>query len=993
MQHARTILTALLFALAATTGAAQPLYKGNQHVAVRVNEVTGQFYIDDTRGPKHLMYPDWTSHTNFKMIVSGATRITTNDGNSAIPVYTNAAHTQQALYVPPNHVIYRNDTIATVWDSLYGFHIEQLTYPFLTFSSGLIAIEYRVTNVDAASGNQFLGVLLEMDLFVDDPRGICPNTGNDRALVLSSHGYEASPRSGTQGCWNGVCADYSGESIPEWFHAAGLFPNIGSTVAIGRFWGPSVVAPYTTGPVLTKPDEVAFGDWGNNNTKTGLKDIGWDIFPLDLTPGAAYMDAAAIVKWNAVGDKWRCCMSYGPDDVANQNQMCQGSGTFTDLEYPRVTQLDTTSGFLFPDVDTLRVWCANMKWDSSVASNVKCTIDTSRSNIHLVSGQAIAKPMNQIGGPASNNINAGRSGYCEFYYQLVPRQVGGSYVASTDSFRVTISMNGVSDLLQSCEQYAHITIGKCSPNGSDARPPQFTSSDDGAGTTTVIVTDNEPTDTGIDSIMIMSSVNMAVAITRFTHCTSQAVPVTCSVIDQSLTASFTLRAVDCAGNPSAFTRSFPSTIPSHDTVLVTTHERGTGSSSDTIWPFIRTTESCGGWTCSAIDPYANATGIDTILLGAASTNALLTIPSWAPRADTAVFIVGARNWSEDALAYVEVIDGAGNSASYKFVHFAEQPRIGFDSLQLVPVASGDTTADTTISIINSGSDPVTVTALALRGVGAGAFALQDQPAAPFIIAVGDTARVGIRWTGSSGDTLHCDDADLIISTCTSYPILALTGCTKAPAAHAGDWNSPLTRVGASSEGAVLVTSIGTTPVQVTGAAIRGADSADFSIDFERSSPFARDPASSPWVIASGMYESITCVFSPTSRGVKHAQLELDAGALGIIRAVLSGEGTDGSGVGSGATPGAAPAMMLFPIPASDAVTATLRGVGVESGTRVRITIEDLLGRTVYQQHATLDAAARARIDLSSLALPSGAWVVRVVNGATVCSRMMMIERR
>jgi hypothetical protein len=577
IQHSRLVIaTVILLGMCSVVrnALADPLTRQNAYAFVKVNEVTGQFQIDDMRGPQHLTYPDWTSHTNFKMIVSGTQRIFTNENNVAIPVYTDAAHTKNATYTAPSRVIYRNDSIVAIWDDLYGFHIEQLTFPFLSFGGGSIGIEYRVTKIDSNTGNQFLGVLYEMDIFVSDPRGLCPGTGNDKALVLTAHGYEAKPRNGVVGCWDGVVVDYKTGNIPEWFHAAGLFPNVGTTVSLGRFHGPSVAPPLTGGPKLTAPDEVAFGDWGNNNTKTGLKDIGWDIYPVDLAPGGTYVDAAAIIKWNAGGDNWRCCMMYGPDDNTNDHLMCPDQGVFVDLRFPKKIFLDPVTGIYNPKVDTIRIWGANTQNDGTPARNMTAVIDTVGTCVQLVAGQSLSKPMYmEKVSPPNNNVQAQRTGYCEFYFKVdTGRCCVKTGLFVEDSIKLRVITGNFPNFTYPC--LPTVTY-HCQNTPPDTMVPRY-----GGGQTTFgnyqwIVADSQQYDTGIDSIIIRSAAtNWNVTVPGFAHCTKQNVTITATVTDTTKSGCVTIDIVDCAKNTTRITQcfnpspdKFPPTITVTDTLL------------------------------------------------------------------------------------------------------------------------------------------------------------------------------------------------------------------------------------------------------------------------------------------------------------------------------------------------------------------------------------------------------------------------------------------
>ncbi len=668
MRRAATGIIAVVFAALLAIGgiaSAQNLVKGNKYAMVTVNPVTGQFYIDDAQGVKHLMYPDWTSHTNFLMVVSSTQQVYTNDNNNAHPVYIDAGHTQLATVKLPNRVIFRGDSIVAIWDTLYGFHIEQYTYPFLSYGGGFIGVEYRVTKVDSNTSNFFKGVLFEMDIYVDDPRGICPGTGNDKALVLDAHGYEAKPRSGVQGCWDGVNADYKASAVPEWFHAAGLFPNIGSTISLGRFFNPSVETPLKGGPVLTPPDEFAVGDWGNNSTKTGLKDVAWNIYPIDLPLPGTYVDAAAIMKWNASGDNWRCCMMYGPDDRSNDHYLCPDQGVFVDLRFPKRVDRDPVTKVFNPPIDTIRIWAANTQWDGTSARNMTATIDTVGTCVLLTPGQTLSKPMLMVGGPASNDVQTQRSGYAEFYLRVDSGRccnTAGNFVEDTISVKVTTS--NFPNFGYPCQPTATI---QCQLTPPDTMKPRWSGGQTTFANYSWTVADSQQYDLGIDSIVVRSSTNYRVTVPGFTHCTKSPVTITANVIDTTKQGCVTIDIIDCAKNVAEIVQCFtpsPDKFPPAITVI------------DTLLP------SVGPSLCSPSSLFKKVLmkvdelrpldgGIQTITQ-LQSTNCTVSVPAFNVGAKTVTVTFQVIDSLENASASIQACDVNSNCATAGFTYCTVQ---------------------------------------------------------------------------------------------------------------------------------------------------------------------------------------------------------------------------------------------------------------------------------------------------------------------------------
>src|SRR5579883_2464754 len=161
----RVVLLCGTWLMAAGIAAAQVLTVGNQYVNVTVDQTSGQILHIFQRSPfgADLIYPGSpTTHTNFYMNVASAPRYFTDNNDGAFIVYDGK---DTATYTPADSVYQVNDSIIAEWKNLYGYDVKQYTYPFLTATSGQIAIEYRVVQIDTNTLNLFRGILLELDVF------------------------------------------------------------------------------------------------------------------------------------------------------------------------------------------------------------------------------------------------------------------------------------------------------------------------------------------------------------------------------------------------------------------------------------------------------------------------------------------------------------------------------------------------------------------------------------------------------------------------------------------------------------------------------------------------------------------------------------------------------------------------------------------------------------------------------------------------------------
>ncbi|HZV13195.1 MAG TPA: hypothetical protein VFA55_08265, partial [Candidatus Kapabacteria bacterium] len=544
--------------MAAGIAAAQVLTVGNQYVNVTVDQTSGQILHIFQRSPfgADLIYPGSpTTHTNFYMNVASAPRYFTDNNDGAFIVYDGK---DTATYTPADSVYQVNDSIIAEWKNLYGYDVKQYTYPFLTATSGQIAIEYRVVQIDTNTLNLFRGILLELDVF-SSGNNKCSTTGNDKSLVLDSYEYEARYAGGGGVCWSGVPKKYTGANVPVWWHAGAGFDNqnypCGScALATGKLRNPSVVGP-RNGPVLVPPDEFDVGDWGNS-----LKNVVWNVNYPYLDSTGIYGDCAVILKWNASVSStrsFRCCTSYGPNDFANDNYICNNAPFFIDLRFPD-TLIQNGNGTFNPAYDTIQLWCTNVRINGNTDQNSVATLDTTGSCLVLAPGETLSKPVNQIG-TNSNDILAWKTGYCTWLVRVDTMSCckSGFGNIAFDSVKVGVTCAGYSTFNSTCEPVVRAATKNCHP---DTLPPVSIRFNNSTGNYSWKVQDHRQWDTGIDTVIIALAQNFNVTYSPepFAKCdTGTVVTVSGIVIDTAKQACMTVYIRDCAGNTDTINQCYP----------------------------------------------------------------------------------------------------------------------------------------------------------------------------------------------------------------------------------------------------------------------------------------------------------------------------------------------------------------------------------------------------------------------------------------------------
>ena len=563
MRTLRMIVAAMAIAvLLPAAGRAQNITRGNKYVQVTVNDQNGRFTITELYPNISPLTYNFTSHVNFNMIVSGAQKIYTNEDQYNV---------DQAFYRAPSRVYAQGDTIFTEWTNLFGYKVQQVMWPWLTFSSGQVAIEFRTAKVDSFTDNRMMGILLELDVYsAADPayKRDC-GTGDDNSVVLDANGYEAKPTLATSNCWTGLNKAYTGASVPEWYHAAQAFPNYTCSVCgfgTGLLKGASRQTPApgdnSPAPRLVPPDEWYVGDWGNTQGVPGMKNVGWNVGAPYWSASGTYADCAVIYKWLVSGNSYRACTSYGPNDNINANLVCPDRGVFVDLRFPK-RLYHNPDGTYTPPADTIRIWSANVDHTGSIARKMVATIDTTGTCILLKGSQPLTKPMNQVGGPASNDIQAQHSGYAEFIFSVDTSKccIPGQTTFHEDSIKVSVTNSNFSSFYYPCYPTAQVECYSAPP---DTISPASATVSAPFAKYKWNVQDNRQWDTGIDSVNVVQTQNFTVTIPPFPHCSKDSIIISADVVDTTKSGCLTIRVVDCARNVRIITQCYS---PSPDRFL------------------------------------------------------------------------------------------------------------------------------------------------------------------------------------------------------------------------------------------------------------------------------------------------------------------------------------------------------------------------------------------------------------------------------------------
>lgn len=577
---------------------AQNKVKTNGYATVEVSIQSGQFWISDARLQRGaLSFPGtFTSHVNFIFSGTGGQKILTNE----LAAQSGTIRMRDgAVYTAPDSIYTVGDSIFVEWHKLKmgGYLVQQVTYPFRTYSSGQIAVEYRSKKIDLNTGNVLVGVLLELDVFAYTDGTQCQIGGNDKALILDAHGYEAKPSQPPDTkCWQGICARYGksdqgrSNQMPEWFHAAGIFPSYqcsGCGFATGKLWGVSRVtnAPgdSSPAPVITQPDSFFIGEWGDANGSLGLKCTGGTVWDADLYNDAAhtYSDVAVIYKWSANTEPFRCCTVYGPNDDINDNLTCnnnggQAVGMFVDLRFPKRI-VHNPDGTYTPAVDTLRMWAANTEHAGSDARNLQAHLDTTNTCLVLLDNpngtpQALTKNLNIIGSN-SNDVGQQNSGYCEYYFRVDSSRccIPGQVTDHLDTIHVTVTSSDFPAFYQPCSPTVAV---QCYLSPPDTIKPLAIAVPQTYPNYRWDVSDNQKWDSGIDKISVTTQ-NMVCSPPPPAKCDKNVLAVVATIVDTLKQACLTITIVDCAGNTTIVSECYnpsPDKIAPKITIADTNHK-------------------------------------------------------------------------------------------------------------------------------------------------------------------------------------------------------------------------------------------------------------------------------------------------------------------------------------------------------------------------------------------------------------------------------------
>lgn len=522
---------ACIILLSANATHAQNLDVHNKFAGVVVDPTYGQIINIYQNNPgQHLLFSaSQTSHTNFYFINDGQPAYYTNnndDGSSSIggffvlnkkiPNWRNNFNAAKVPKVSATLVYYSGDTIIADWSNFNGYDIKQYTYPYLTQTSGQIAIEYHTEKTDPNAQDALAGILLELDIDVPG-NGNCNgvSTGGDNAFVLDSREYEAQVIAGGGGaCWQPICDSFAIPSrIPQWFIAGNCFDincySANNPTALGNLQNPSVISPLS-GPLIVPPNEFYIGDWGLNDNAVGMKNVAWVVDTPDFTLGAVSKDMSVTYKWYVDSDTFRCCTTLGGNDFANDNFVCNDKSFFLNIRYP-VQLLRNPDGSYNPPVDTIKIWATNVEENGNTQTNVVAALDTVGSCFVLVPGESDTQKVIAVGG-GTNRLSKYQTGYCQFLFRTDTSKcckVGDTtYILDSINVKVLSAQDPGWDG-PNCLPFIQMYCNECP---IDIIPPLITSNNGTILSYSWNGQDHRKCDVGIDSIYVdPSSTNFVVS--------------------------------------------------------------------------------------------------------------------------------------------------------------------------------------------------------------------------------------------------------------------------------------------------------------------------------------------------------------------------------------------------------------------------------------------------------------------------------------------------
>ncbi len=527
-----------------------------------------------------------TSHTNFVFgNGNGDTVYITNNNDNIFYVYNRTPKIPAQINPTKADSVYIDgDTIIADWRlKSEGYDIKQYTYPFLTNSSGSIAIEYRAEQTDVTTTNYLIGILLEFD--TDIQSGIAAscnnvNVGGDNAPVLDSRQYEASVNGN---CFVPVSNKYIGaDSMPQWYQIANNFdaPPASGPIILGNMQNPSVVSP-GSGPVLTPPDEWYIGTWAlDQDAGIGLKNVSWIVGPPDFQLGATIGDVALVYKWKVNSNPFRCCMTFGPNDGVNENFNCYNANFWLNLRYP-IETIKNPAGVKAIPIDTIQLWTTNVNEGGGTQQNVLATLDTAGTCFVLLPGESnIQKVIAQ--NQNTNTLGPSETGYCQWLVRTDTSrccQLGDtSWIEDTINVSVTSTQEPI-PFFTPCQPTIAVYCYKCFV---DVLPPLITDGVRNGTTFTWTVQDGRHCDLGIDSINILDSTNFSVSITPypFPHCDTNAITITGTIIDTTQKGQLTIQLIDCNNNADTINLPYAAVFDKLPPVIASTNQTNlaTGSS-------------------------------------------------------------------------------------------------------------------------------------------------------------------------------------------------------------------------------------------------------------------------------------------------------------------------------------------------------------------------------------------------------------------------------
>ena len=469
----------------------------------------------------------------------------------------------RAVFKPYDSMTVSGDTIKLQWLGMSGYNVtmriiaERPTTIYDTGGDLLIEFSY-VLQPFAPAGD--LGILLMLDTFNSQAESNDGGGQGDKPSVLTSMGYL--PVYGMQSNRRFTLPD-----IPEWYHVGNFRFNdpLNDLMPVHRLSGVS-----HGGKPLTPPNMFAVGDWQM------FRSIAWDLPSSFSTTN--FVDCATIVRWEGLGGEGTVRTAFGLSDKgANNLFTCRDDQIFVDIRAPRLITQAVRNGPYSQNEFDVEVWATNLSEQFATSPRIRLQSPINsfpsfpRRGDRLILDSAATSP--------DTTVYIGPKQTVKLRWRLKVNPLSTDTLAQLVFF-AKYGAGLERRFLEDCAPLITVRGWQDPPPPRDTLAPRIDLVASGRAQSVYWQFDvydrhaNYAYDLGLVSpLTVLASQNVAISYSQYNFplCdTTQTVRLNITVVDTSRPASFSFRAIDCAGNDSIATVVYgprPDTFPP-DVVVV-----------------------------------------------------------------------------------------------------------------------------------------------------------------------------------------------------------------------------------------------------------------------------------------------------------------------------------------------------------------------------------------------------------------------------------------